>query len=61
MSQVVTQLLIDARGAKAGAADFEEVMAKAKVVAIDGGNASFGVACRRWVKRVRQLDGEHEE
>jgi Ca2+-binding EF-hand superfamily protein len=56
---VVTQLIIDASGARQGVAEFEASMAKAKAAAVDGGAAtaqSFESAQRRWVQSLGATD-----
>lgn len=56
---VITQLIIDASGAKGGAAEFEAAMARAKAAAIDGGNAtasSFEKAQARWTASLAATD-----
>jgi hypothetical protein len=58
-TQVVTQLIVDASGAKTGVAEFAASMDKAKQAAIDGGNAtgqSFEAAQRRWAASLGKTD-----
>jgi hypothetical protein len=59
MAVVVTQLIVDASGARQGVAEFEASMARAKQAAVDGGNAtasSFEQAQRRWVNALGTTD-----
>jgi hypothetical protein len=59
MTQVVTQLIVDASGAKSGVADFEAAMARAKQAAIDGGGVtatSFEAAQKRWTASLAATD-----
>lgn len=56
---VVTQLVVDARGAQAGVADFEAAMAKAKAAAESTGQAtgtSFDQAMRKWQNSLAATD-----
>ena len=56
---VVTQLIVDASGAKSGVADFEAAMARAKAASVDGGSAtatSFETAQRRWTVALGATD-----
>jgi len=56
---VVTQLIVDAKGAEKGVADFEASMARAKKSAVDAGEAtasSFEKAQQRWEKSLMAVD-----
>jgi hypothetical protein len=59
MAQVVTQLIVDASGAKQGVAEFEAAMAKAKAAAVDGGTATataFERAQQKWTQSLGATD-----
>jgi hypothetical protein len=59
MPQVVTQLIVDASGAKTGVADFESAMKRAKGAAVDAGEAtasSFERAQSRWTSSLAKTD-----
>jgi hypothetical protein len=59
MAQVVTQLIVDASGAKTGVADFEAAMKRAKGAAVDAGEASassFDRAQSRWTASLAKTD-----
>lgn len=60
--QVITQLIVDASGAKTGVADFEAALAKAKAAANDTGSAmaggpnSFDSAVKKWTQSLAATD-----
>jgi hypothetical protein len=58
MTQVVTQLIVDASGAKQGVAEFEAAMKRAKVAAVDGGAVptAFERAQARWTQSLGATD-----
>jgi len=59
MTVVVTQLIVDASGAKQGVAEFEAAMGRAKKAAVDGGTAtvsSFDAAQRAFANSVARID-----
>lgn len=59
MAQVVTQLIVDASGAKTGVAEFEAAMTRAKKSAVDAGDAtasSFERAQSRWTASLAKTD-----
>lgn len=60
--QVITQLVVDASGAKTGVAEFEAALAKAKAAANDasgalaGGPNSFDNALKKWTQSLASTD-----
>src|SRR5437868_1105290 len=59
MAQIVTQLIVDASGAKLGVAEFTAAMDKAKRSAVEGGEAtatSFERAQAKWTASLAKTD-----